>query len=207
MKAARLNVVAWVMGAIAGCASAPIHYYTLAPPEATPAPAPLFLTVEVRVVHWPPQLNHAGLIVRNGPTELTLLENERWASPLKEEIAEALYLQLQRRLAAEQSLGQHHDKLAVQLDVRRLDAELANRAWLEVSFTATLIAAHTPAPAETRRVACDFRAEQNIEGGYAQIVAGYQRDIAALADAIEAAVVGVANGAGAACQSSAPQGG
>jgi uncharacterized protein len=206
MNAARLTVVAWIMGAVAGCASAPIHYYTLTPSSGTAPSALLSLAVEVRVVHLPPQLNHSGLMVRNGPAELTLLENERWASPLKEEITEALRLELQPRIAATQGLSPAYDKLVVQLDVRQLEAELTNRASLEASFSATLIAGRTPL-AEARKVACSFRAEQNIQGGYAQIVAAYQRDIATLADAIAAAVTSIANDARAACESSSPQGG
>lgn len=205
MKAARLSLATWLTGIVAGCASAPIHYYTLAPAYAgTAVAAPLSLAVEVRVVHAPPQLKHSGLMVRKGPAEFTLLENERWASPVSGEITDALRLELQRRLAGTPGLGSGYDKLVVQLDVRQLQAEFANRAWLDASFSATLTAAHAP-PAESRKVACSFRAEQNIEAGYAQIVAGYQRDIAMLADAIAAAVAEVAKGADAACQPSSPQ--
>jgi uncharacterized lipoprotein YmbA len=200
MKALRLKLAASMMGAAVGCASAPIHYYTLVAPSAdTAAATPLWLAVEVRVVHVPPQLNHSGLMVRNGPAELTLLENERWASPVKDEITNALRLELQQRLAVAQAVA-GYGKLVVQLDVRRLEAELANRTWLEASFIVTMTA-HAPS-ADTRQVTCSFRAEQTIQGGYAQIVAGYQRDIAALADAIAAAVAGAANGAAATCQSS-----
>jgi uncharacterized protein len=204
MNARQCFVVAWATSVAAGCGSAPIRYYTLAPPPVTIAVvSPASLAVEVRVVHVPPQLNRPGLMVRNGPTELLLLENERWASPVKEEIADALRLELQRRLATG-GLSPDYDKLLVQLDVRQLEAEFANRTWLEASYSATLRTVRAPT-AEPRTVTCSFQVEQNIQGGYAQIIAGYQRDIAALADAIAAAVASVANSADTACPASSPQ--
>jgi uncharacterized lipoprotein YmbA len=84
-----------------GCTSAPVRYYTLTPPPDKTLPASeTTLAIDVRVVHIPPQLNRSELMVRTGPTEVTLLENERWASPVKDEIKDALRLELQRRLGA-----------------------------------------------------------------------------------------------------------
>jgi uncharacterized lipoprotein YmbA len=201
MNACGWFVVAWVTCMAAGCASAPIHYYTLTPPAAESAPiSAVLLEVEVRVVHVPPQLNHSALMVRDGPAQMTLLENERWASPIKEEIAAALRLQLQRQPATLES-GASYDKLLVQLDVRQFEAEFANRTWLEASYSATLSAMHAPA-VTTRTVSCSFRTEQPIREGYAQIVAGYQRDVVTLAETIAAAVAGVQNGADDACRPS-----
>jgi uncharacterized protein len=188
-----------------GCTSAPIRYYTLTPPADRSAPAgDAGLVVEVRVTHIPQQLQHSELMVRTSPTAVTLLENERWASPVKEEIKESLRLELQQRLARSAGLGSVYAKLSLELDVQQLEAQFAQRAWLEASWRATLIPAD-PKSTDTRTATCTFHAEQEIPGGYDAIVEAYQRDIAALADAIVAMLGNLNNATEVACQSTSPR--
>ena len=74
----RLALV-WLASVGVGCTSAPVRYYTLTPPpDKTLAVSETSLAIDVRIVHTPPQLNRSELMVRAGPTEMTLLENERW---------------------------------------------------------------------------------------------------------------------------------
>jgi uncharacterized lipoprotein YmbA len=95
----RRFAVAWLVSVGVGCTSAPVRYYTLTPPPDKTLPASeTTIAIDVRVVHTPPQLNRAELMVRTGPSEVTLLENERWASPVNDEIKDAVLLELQRRL-------------------------------------------------------------------------------------------------------------
>ncbi len=191
--------LAGLVSAVAACTSAPIRYYTLIPPpdKALPA-AQATLTTDVRVVHIPPQLNRSGLMVRSGPTETTLLENERWASPLADEIKEAVRLELQRRLTG---LPPSSTKLVIDIDVQRLEAELGRYALLEASWSANLSGAGQSRNA-TRVTTCTFRAEEEIHSGYAGMVEGYQREITALADAIAAVLTKFANDIDAPCQRS-----
>ena len=185
-----------------GCTSAPVRYYTLTPPPDTTLPASeTTLAIEVRVVHTPPQLNRSELMVRTGPSEVTLLENERWASPLKDEIKDALRLELQRRLGRMTGLRLDFTKLTLDIDVQHLEAELGRYALLEASWSANLSA--TGQRSNGARVAnCTFQAEDKIHAGYAGIAEGYQREIAALADAIVAALANAARGIEVQCQKS-----
>jgi hypothetical protein len=48
--------------------------------------------------------------------------------------------------------------------------------------------------------ACNFQAEEKIRSGYAEIVEAYQREIAALAEAIVAVLTSAASGIDAPCQ-------
>jgi uncharacterized lipoprotein YmbA len=196
-------VVAWFLIAGAGCTSAPVHYYTLTPrPEALPSETAL--AIDVRIIHTPPQLNRSELIIRTGPAEVTLLENERWASPVKDEIRDALRLELQRRLGRMGGLRTASAKLTLDLDVQHFEAELGRHTLIEVSWNATLSAlgprpdgARPDGPRETR---CTFHADEEIQAGYAGIVEGYQREIAALADAIAAVLTNAFRGADAPCR-------
>jgi uncharacterized protein len=193
-------VVAWLVSIGVGCTSAPVRYYTLTPPPDKTSPASeASLTIDVRVVHTPPQLNRAELMVRTGPTEVTLLENERWASPVNEEIKDALRLELQRRLSRMTGVSPGFANLMLDVDVQHLEAEFGRYALLEASWSATLSAAGQPSNG-ARVTTCTFQADEKIDAGYAGIVEGYQRGIAALADAIVAVLMSPANGIDAPCQ-------
>jgi uncharacterized protein len=191
--------LAWLVSVCVGCTSAPVRYYTLTPPPDKTLPASkISFAIDVRVVHTPPQLNRSELMVRTGPTEVTLLENERWASPASDEIKDALRLELQHRLGRIAELRPALTKLTLNIDVQHFEAELGRYALFEASWSATLSAAGqrtNGAPATT----CTFQAEEKIPTGYAGIVEGYQREIAALADAIVAALTSRAGGVDDSC--------
>ena len=194
--------VAWLVTIGVGCTSAPVRYYTLTPPPAKTWPASETpFAIDVRVVHTPPQLNRSELMVRTGPTEVTLLENERWASPVNDEIKDALRLELQRRLGQTTDLHPGFARLMLDIDVQRLEAEFGQHALFEASWSATL-SASGPRSAGARAVSCTFQADEKIHAGYAGMVEGYQREIAALADAIVAVLANAAGGVDASCRKS-----
>ena len=194
--------LAWLVSVCVGCTSAPVRYYTLTPPPDKTLPASeTTLAIDVRVVHTPPQLNRSELVVRSGPTEVTLLENERWAAPVNDEIKDALRLALQRRLSRITGLRPAFTKLTLDIDVRHLEAELGRYALLEASWNATLSATGQRSN-DARATTCTFQAKEKIHTGYAEIVEGYQREIAALADAIAAVLTSQARGVDAPCQKS-----
>ena len=195
--------LAWLASIVVGCTSAPVRYYTLSPPPAKTGPASeTTLTIDVRVVRTPPQLNRSELMVRTGPTEVTLLENEKWASPVKDEIKAALRLELGRRLGQMSGLHPTFAKLTLDIDVQRLEAELGQYALLEASWSATLSTAAGPRSAAARTTSCTFQADEKIHTGYVGMVEGYQREIAALADAIVAVLTSAASGAEVSCPKS-----
>jgi uncharacterized protein len=194
--------LAWLVSVGVGCTSAPVRYYTLTPPLDKTLPAlETALAIDVRVVHTPPQLNRPELMVRTGPTEVTLLENERWASPVNDEIKDALRLELQRRLGSTAGLRPAFTKLTLDVDVQHLEAELGRYALLEASWSATLSATGQRSNG-VRGITCTFQADEKIYTGYAGIVEGYQREIAALAEAIVAVLANPASGIDAPCQKS-----
>ncbi len=191
--------VALLVSAGVGCTSAPVRYYTLTPtPDKTLPASQTTLPIEVRVLHIPPQLNRAELMVRAGATEMTLLENERWASPVSDEIKDALRLELQRRLGAD-GFRPALATLTLDIDVQRLEAELGQYALLEASWSANLSAAGRRSIG-ARVTTCTFQADEKIHSDYAGMVEGYQREIAAFADAIVAVLMSPASGIDAPCQ-------
>jgi len=179
-----------------------VRYYTLTPPPEKTSPASeTTLAIDVRLVHTPPQLNRSELMIRTGPTEVTLLENERWASPVSDEIKDAVRLELQRRLGGMTGLRLALTKLTLDIDVQHLEAELGQYALLEASWSATLSATGQRSNG-ARATTCTFQADEKIQTGYAGMVEGYQREIASLADAIVAVLTSTASGIEASCQKS-----
>jgi uncharacterized lipoprotein YmbA len=194
--------LAWLVSVSVGCTSAPVRYYTLTPPPAKALPASqATLAIDVRVVRIPPQLNRSELMVRTGPTEVTILENERWASPVNDEIKDALRLELQRRLDRMAGLRPASAKLTLDIDVQHLDAELGRYVLLEASWSATL-SATSQRSTGAQAITCKFRSNEKVHAGYAGMVEGYQREIAALADAIAAALTSPSSGIDASCRQS-----
>jgi len=192
--------IAWLVSVSVGCTSAPVRYYTLTPPPAKALPASeATLAIDVRVVRLPPQLNRSELMVRTGLTEVTLLENERWASPLNNEIKDALRLELQRRLSRMTGLRPAYTSLTLDIDVQHLDAELGRYALLEASWSATLSATGRRSTGAWV-LTCTFQSDEKVHAGYAGMVEGYQREIAALADAIAAVLTSPSSGIDASCQ-------
>jgi uncharacterized protein len=133
--------LAWLM-CVGGCSSAPVRYYTLtAPPYGALPASETTLAIDVRMVHTPPQLNRSELMVRTGTSEVTLLENERWASPVNDEIKDALSLQLRHRLSQITGFSHVYTRLTLAIDVRHLEAELGRYALIEASWGAALSSA------------------------------------------------------------------
>jgi len=181
--------LAWLVSVSVGCTSAPVRYYTLTPPPDKALPASeTTLPIDVRVIHTPPQLNRSELMVRTGPTEVTLLENERWASPVNDEIKDAVRFELQRRLSRVTGSPPAYTKLTLDLDVQQLEAELGRYALLEASWSATLSTTGRRSTG-ARATTCTFQSDEKIHAGYAGMVEGYQKALAALADAIVAVLI------------------
>jgi hypothetical protein len=92
-------------------------------------------------------------------------------------------------------------KLSVTIDVQRLEAELGRYTLLEASWSAKLSgASHASSDIIVRY--CAFRAYEEIRGGYAGMVEGYQREIMALANAIASALTSSGSGISVPCQTS-----
>ena len=117
---------------------------------------------------------------------------------MNDEIKAALRLELQRRLDRLSGLRPAFTKLTLDVDVQQLEAELGQYALLQASWSATVSAAD-PRSGGARVTACTFRAEEKIRSGYAEIVGGYQREIAALAESIVAVLTSAATGIDASC--------
>ena len=185
--------------ALAACASAPLHYYTLIAPAdesasglVAPATATPSLPFELLPVSVPAQVDQPQLVVREGGQGVALLGSERWIAPLSDEVRSALSADLARELHSQDVSGMPgNDKpmLRIKLDLRRFDSAPGSYALIEGAWSVRLLHGDHPAA-----LACTSRISESVGAGYDALVQGHQRAIGALAARIAAAARSLGQG-------------
>ena len=198
-RAAALSVTAAVL---AGCASAPTHYYTLlAPPTDGSANSASRngrdLRFELSVDRVPAQVDQPQLVVREGAQRVAVLDGERWIAPLGDEVRAALAADLAQDLPGQDVtglIGTSKPALRIRLDMRRFDSFPGDHAAIEASWSirvpARAAGAGTGAGAianPNAGLACTSVIRENVGPGFAALVGGHQRALARLAEEIAAA--------------------
>lgn len=82
----RLTAAALLTVALIGCASAPARFYTLSA-ELPPAGRAPQVALVVGPVSIPAQVDRPQMVITEGPNQVRLEEDHRWASPLGDAIA------------------------------------------------------------------------------------------------------------------------
>jgi uncharacterized lipoprotein YmbA len=191
----RLAAALTMVGTLAACSSAPTHFHTLIPPSAGLPPAAAPFVIDVQSVGVPPQVDQPALVLRQGASGIAVLDGERWASPLGDEIRGALAADLSTRLGTHDVHGLPRAKgttvVYVQFDVRRFDSEVGGNATLEASWSVR--------NADTAST-CASRVSEPAGSSYDSLVDAHQRALGKAADQVAAAVRAVAAGQAGACR-------
>jgi uncharacterized lipoprotein YmbA len=191
----RLAAAVSLLGTLAACSSAPTRFHTLIPPSSALAPAAAPFMIDVQAVGVPPQVDQPALVLRQGASGIAVLDGERWASPLGDEIRGALAADLSARLGTHDVHGLPRAKdskvVRVQFDVRRFDSEVGGSATLEASWSVR---------GGDAASTCASRVSEPAGGSYDSLVEAHQRALAKAADQVAAAVRAVANGQAGVCQ-------
>jgi len=186
--------------AVAGCASAPLHYYTLVPaaeasPEDAAASAPL--AFELLPVSVPAQVDLPQLVVRQGGQGVALLDGERWIAPLGDELRGALSAELSRQLHGVDMSGMpagDSPRLRIKLEVRRFESAPGAQAYIEGAWSV-----RAPRGKDSAVLACVSRVGESVGPGYAALVEGHQRAVARIAAQIAAAARALSAGQAPSC--------
>jgi uncharacterized lipoprotein YmbA len=169
---------------LAGCASDPVHYHTLAAPgmTATSGQAAPF-AIELLPVGIPAALDQQQLVVRNGASGLVVQDGERWSGPYADEIRDALAVQLAGSLHTQDVTGlgraPGQPLLRIQVQVRRFDAWVGDKVQFEGTWRLNFADADAKA-----RLVCSSRVEMPARGGYPELVQAQQAVLAKLATEI-----------------------
>jgi uncharacterized lipoprotein YmbA len=181
-----LSLTLAVLLAAACASSPPTRFHALA----TPAPAPGARALDgpavtVGPVAIPDAVDRPQLVTRRGETEVRIEEFERWAAPLRSELARALAehlsaLRPDARIAVS-AAGDAAPRYRVALDVRRFDLSPGTGATLDAVWAVT---ADGRTLASARTVVAESAGGSGIEA----LVAAQSRAVERLARDIAAAL-------------------
>lgn len=172
---------------LAACSSPklPERFHTLLPAErAAPAMpaggAPLY--VGVQPVGIPPQVDHSQWVVRQADDSLLLLEQDRWAAPLQDELRGAIVERLVSKWGA---LDVRYVAMmvptnwTVRVDVQRFESIPGREARLEAVWSAT------QAMLNRAPLVCRSSRVESVSGsGVTALADAHRRAVTALADEI-----------------------
>jgi uncharacterized lipoprotein YmbA len=176
-------MVACLVGSGCSTPRLPERFHTLLPSErsaAAPAANPLY--VDVAAVSVPAQVYHAQWVVRQADDSLLMLEQDRWAAPLRDELRAAIVDRLTARWAAVDVRGLAQPAPAtwrVRVDVQRFESVPGNGVRLEASWS--LASSQRGASTVVCRSALS---EAVVEASVPALAAAHRRAVARLADEI-----------------------
>lgn len=179
----------FVLAALAaGCAAArPTHFYTLSPAALSPAAAPAGLSVSVGPVSVPALVDRPQMVLKTGPNRVFLAEFDRWASPLKSEIARVVAENLTALLGARQvtvfpRMTAAEASYRVAIDVLSFESVSGQAAALDAAWRVTSGKNGTSLEGRTTV------AEAAPDAGYAALAAAHSRALGKLSQEIAAAI-------------------
>lgn len=187
MRPAGFAAAALAGALLAGCAGdkLPERFHTLLPAQRVPTAAATQgapLHVDVLPVGVPAQVDHAQFVVRQPDDSLLLLEQDRWAAPLQDELRAAIVERLGTHWGAVDVRGVALPLPSiwrVRVDVQRFESIPGREARLESAWSVS----------STQRggatlVCRSAIAESAPAGGIAELAAAHRRAAARLADEI-----------------------
>lgn len=183
--------------ALAACASAPVHYYSLIAPATTQAvtntqTAPF--QFELLPVGIPAQADQPQLVIRQGGQGVVPLDSERWIAPLAQELRGALSADLAQAMRTQDATGLSGGKprLRIKVDLRRFDSAPGDYALIDAAWSLRLLQGDAS-------LACTSQVREPVGPGYDALVEGHQRALARLAGEIAQVAGPVAAGRSPAC--------
>ncbi|VVE80781.1 hypothetical protein PSP31121_02907 [Pandoraea sputorum] len=207
---AAVAAVAALALALAGCASPSSTFYTLTDAGAgtggtaananatTGAAAPATpYALEVSPVAVPEQVDRPQIVVTRGGGRVDILEESRWAAPLKTELTSTISRDLTQRLGAMDVYGlPRADGLAVyrvSTSVQRFESTPGEQAALTAVWSVRKV------PGDIV-LTCRFSGTEPAASGIADVVAAQRKLVDRLADGIGNAIATSAQGTTPRCQ-------
>jgi uncharacterized lipoprotein YmbA len=186
-----------IVSLLGGCASTSPRFYTLVP-ESEPNSGGAVTggySLEVEPVRIPAQVDRLELVTRLPGGGVAIADGDRWIAPLADELQHALRVELLQRLSgAGPAEATGSDSLSVRLTVERFESSPNRYALIEASWHLEL-----KEGAKEVRLVCRTRAYEQVGSGYPDMVRGYQRAVALIADQMATVAQGSVGGTAAAC--------
>jgi uncharacterized protein len=176
-----------VAAIIVGCASSPSRFYTLSTTATTATDPQTGCTVSVGPVSVPAAVDRMQIVVRTGPNQVFINEFDRWASPLKGDIARVVAANLASQLGTPQvtvfpTSSSADASYRVVIDVLRFESELDKAATLDALWT---VSSTKSGQARRNRTTVT---EPTQGTDYASLVAAHSRALGRLSSDIAAII-------------------
>lgn len=196
-----MNVVRWscivIASLLGGCASTSPRFYTLMPESGRnpSGAAAAGYRLEVDPVRIPAQVDRLELVTRLPGGGIAIADGDRWIAPVADELQNALSVELLHRLGGvDPAEATGPESVSVRLNVERFESSPNRYALIEASWHVEVKEA-----GKGVRVVCRTRAYEQVRGGYPDMVRGYQRAVALIADQIATVAQGSVGGVVAEC--------
>ena len=173
---------------IVGCASSsPSRFYTLSSVASPTVAPPARYSVSVGPVSLPAVVDRPQIVVRTGPNQIFIEEFDRWASPIKGDIARVVAENLISMLETQQVSVFPQSTAAgasyrVAIDILRFDSEPGIAATLDALWTVS------SAKEWQSRSGRTTLTEPTQGGGYAALVSAHSRALGRLSADIAATI-------------------
>jgi uncharacterized lipoprotein YmbA len=176
------------LAVLTACASPPTRFYTLGiDGESTISDrtsSPAFL-IDMRPVKVPAAVAKSQLVVQVSVTQVKVLEDDRWASPLADEIRNALLGGVTRQVGALDGraavLTEDVPVYQVSVDVQRFESWLGSHVFIDVVWSVRK-------SNDTQTLTCHSVVSQPVSAGYDPIVEGHRRALRRIGTQIAEAV-------------------
>jgi uncharacterized lipoprotein YmbA len=188
----RVALVLGLLAVLAGCGSVPReNLYTLdavaVPERASTANSVPGFAVIVDAATVPELVDRPQFVVSVGESRVSILEQQRWAAPLKTQISRTVAMNLARllgttRVSTNPQAGGSDTDYRVTLDVQRFEARPGDAVVMEVLWS---VRRGNAAEAKTGRSAVQ---EKIGPDGYDALVAAHNRALATISREIAAAI-------------------
>lgn len=148
--------------------------------------------IAVGPVRVPEIVDRSQLVIRRGATQVDLLEQHRWAQPLRAEIAQAIASGLRShlpgaRVALDRDAAAQNAQIRVAIDISRFDAVPGEAVVVQALWSIRSTTPQAPlAGQSTSREPLQGSGNEEIAPAFARAMAGVSRDIAAAIAAMPA---------------------
>jgi uncharacterized lipoprotein YmbA len=151
------------------------------------------LPVVLEPIRIPAQVDQPQWLVRLADESLAILEQERWASPLQDELRQAVLEELGARFGVVEAPPGAASPWRVRLELRRFDSAPGREARIEGSWLLSR--------ADTRSAAsrCDWSFVEAASGGMPALASAHRRAVVRLAAALGESLRQLGRGEGVSC--------
>jgi uncharacterized lipoprotein YmbA len=183
MKAVLVLIIS-VTSLLAGCTSPQVRYHTLVSTDSVShTVSPPDFVIDLLPVGVPAQLDTQQVVVRQSDSRMVVLNNDRWLSPLGDELQTALSLGMTQQLNTVDVAGLARDNrkpvVRVLMQVRRFDSWPGKAVSLDADWSLSV-----QQGGKTRRLVCKSHLTQPLAGNPAQMFTAWQQVVASLAGQI-----------------------